>query len=101
MSIVLIGGIDRLVREYIDTANEFGFKLKVFTKVTKNFDEKIKFSDGIIVFTNMISHKAKIEATKVAKKRDIPIFFCHSCGICSLKNCLMCIKKIMKKNNEE
>jgi hypothetical protein len=100
MSLVLIGGMDRLVREYIFIAHNYGIKLKVLTKLSKNMDEKIKYADGVIIFTDKISHKAKNEAVKSAKNNRVPIFFCHSSGVCSLKNCLDCILKELSKKNQ-
>ncbi|MCX7770358.1 MAG: DUF2325 domain-containing protein [Proteobacteria bacterium] len=91
MSIVLIGGIDRLVAEYMDIAKDMGIKLKVITKLSKDMDKKIVGADRVIVFTDKISHKAKNIAVKTAKSKNIPIFFCHSSGVCSLKNCINCI----------
>ncbi len=47
---------------------------------------------------NKISHHARKEAMNVAKSRYIPVLMCHSCGICSLRDCFNCVKN---KNDQE
>lgn len=92
MSIALIGGMDRLERQYINEAKRIGIKLSVFTKYKTGMSSKVKNSDAVVIFTNKISHKAKKEVMSVAKSRDIPVMMSHSCGICTLRSCLGCLK---------
>lgn len=92
MSIALIGGMDRLERHYINEAEKFGFNLRVFTKFVTGMSEKIGNVDVLVIFTNKVSHRAKKEAMNVAKSGKIPVFMYHSCGVCSLRDCLNCIK---------
>lgn len=93
MCVALIGGMDRLEREYINEAEKLSIKLRVYTKAEKNMASKIRDVDSIIIFTNKVSHRAKIEAINIAKSNRIPIFMFHSCGVCTLRNCLDCIIK--------
>jgi len=93
MSIALIGGMDRLERQYINEAESVGINLKVFTKAESGIASKIKNMDAVVIFTNKVSHKAKREVMNVAKSRNIPVFMYHSCGICTLRDCLNCLKK--------
>lgn len=93
MCIALIGGMDRLERDYINEAEKFGIKLKVYTKAQKGMSSKIKDVDCLIIFTNKVSHRAKLEAINVAKSMKIPVFMFHSCGICTFRNCLNCLIK--------
>ncbi len=92
MCIALIGGMDRLERQYIEEAVKVGVNLKVFTKSEANMTSKIGFVDAVVIFTNKVSHKAKKEVVNAAKARNIRVFMHHSCGICSLRDCLSCIK---------
>lgn len=91
MCIALIGGMDRLGRNYINEAESFGIDLIVFTKYEKEMAAKIKNVDTVVIFTNKISHNAKREVMRIAKFHNIPVFMHHKCGICTLKNCLDCL----------
>ncbi len=92
MSVALIGGMDRLVRNYIHEAKQAGINLKVFTKLETKLSAKVKNVDAIVIFTNKVSHKAKKEAMNAARLRNIPIFMHHSCGICTLRECFNHLK---------
>lgn len=91
MCVALIGGMDRLERNYISEAQRLGIDLKVYTKSETGIASKIKNVDAVIIFTNKISHQAKREVMNIAKQRNIPVFMYHSCGICTLRNCLSCL----------
>ncbi len=92
MCVALIGGMDRLGRNYISEAENFGIDLRGFTKYEKKMAAKIKNLDAVVIFTNKISHNAKREAMRVAKFNNIPVLMHHSCGICTLRDCLNCLK---------
>jgi len=92
MCIALIGGMDRLERNYINEAERIGVDLKVYTKSETGIASKIKNVDAVVIFTNKVSHKAKKEVMNIAKLRNIPVFMYHSCGICTLRECLSCLK---------
>ncbi|MGB9744806.1 MAG: DUF2325 domain-containing protein [Desulfurella sp.] len=92
MCVLVVGGMDRLEDDYIKVANKMGIKLKVFTKRVTDFSSKIGEVDALIVFTNKVSHPAKNQVAKFSKKTNKPVFLCHSCGICSLKNALKELK---------
>lgn len=101
MCIGLIGGMDRLKDEYVEEAKRHGVRLKVFTKLTKGMLERIKNVDGIIIFTNKTSHNARNDALKIAKTSDIPVLMWHSCGICSLRKCIVNIKELKEQYNSK
>ena len=92
MCVALIGGMDRLERHYRDEAEKFGIDLRVFTKPETEMSSKIRQVDAVVIFTNKVSHKAKREAVQIAKARNIPVFMHHSCGICTWRDCLTCLK---------
>lgn len=94
MSVVLIGGMDRLARNYISEAEKTGIDLKVYTKSVTGIASKVKNVDAVIIFTNKVSHKAKRDVMNTAKAKNIPVFMYHSCGICTLRDCLSCLKDI-------
>ena len=92
MSIVLVGGIDRLGAQYIKEANKMGMKLKIFSQLEQHMARGIKSADAVVIFTNMISHKGRNIAVTMAKESGIPVFMHHACGVCSLRQCLKCVK---------
>lgn len=77
---------------YINEAEGFGVDLKVFTKPEGNMASKIGHVNAVVIFTNKASHKAKKEVMNIAKARNIPELMYHSCGICTLRDCLSCLK---------
>lgn len=92
MSIALIGGIDSLRRRYIDEAEMHGIDLKVFNGSEARMASKIKDVEAFIIFTNMVSHRARKVVMKRARTDRVFVLSCHSCGISTLRECLGCIK---------
>jgi len=88
MCATLIGGMDRLKRDYINTAKGSGVKLKVFTGKENKIAGKLGEPDCVIVFTNKVSHAARKEVMQYAKARKIPVQMIHSCGVSTLRQCL-------------
>ena len=91
MCVALIGGMDRLERHYINEAERFGVELKVFTKFEANIALKIKNVDALVILTNKVSHKLRKKTMDIAKAGNIPVLMRHSCGICTLRDCLDCL----------
>ncbi len=101
MCVALIGGMDRLERNYINEAEKFGVDLRVFTKPESRIASKIQNVDAIVIFTNKVSHRAKQEVIGIVKARKIPFFMYHSCGLCTLRDCLTCMKKDIESRKGE
>ena len=78
MSIVLVGGHDRMHREYKVIADKHGHKLKVFTQITSRFHKSIGTPDAIVLFMNTVSHKMVHIATREAKRKKIPVLRSHT-----------------------
>lgn len=93
MCVALIGGMDRLERHYMNEAKNRGIELMVFTRSEADIGSKIRNMDAVVIFTNMVSHKAKESVMKTARLREIPVYVHHSCGVCSLRDCLNCLIK--------
>lgn len=94
MCVALIGGMDRLERQYLEEAEKFGIDLRVFTSSETRMHSKIRNVDAMVIFTNKVSHQVKKQAVVAAKANNIPVFLHHSCGICTLRECLGCINTI-------
>ena len=73
MSVVIIGGNERMVCQYTDICKDYGCKAKVFPKEHGSVKKKIGNPDLMILFTNTVSHKMVITASQEAKKNNIPI----------------------------
>lgn len=91
MCVALIGGMDRLERQYFEEAAKWGIDLRVFTKSEAGIASKIRNVDAMVIFTNKVSHQVKKQAVSTARANDIPVFMHHSCGICTLRECLGCL----------
>ncbi len=96
MSIVLVGGHDKMHSQYKNVASKHGHKVKVYTQLTAGFEKSIGHPDAIVLFTDKVSHKMVWIATKKAKKENIPIIRNHSSSISALESVL----KNMEKNEK-
>ena len=78
MSIVLVGGHERMEAEYKIIADKHGHRIKVFTQMPPRFHKSIGVPDAIVLFTSTVSHKMVHTAIKEAKKKSIPVLRCHT-----------------------
>ena len=85
MSVVIIGGNERMVTQYENICKEHGCKAKVFAKETGPIEKKIGSPDLMILFTRTVSHKMVQGAVKAAKKNSIPIARVQSSSISALR----------------
>ena len=85
MSVVIIGGNERMVCQYTDICKDYGCKAKVFPKETGPIEKKIGSPDLMILFTRTVSHKMVQGAVKAAKKNSIPIARVQSSSISALR----------------
>ena len=84
MSVVIIGGNERMERQYQQICKTYGYKAKVFTKEASSLKRKIGQPDLLVVFTNTVSHKMVHSAVTEAKSKDIHIVRAHSSSASSL-----------------
>ena len=57
MSVVIIGGHERMENRYKEICKKFKHKSKVFTKISADLDRQIGKPDLVIIFTATASHK--------------------------------------------
>ncbi|MDR2480969.1 MAG: DUF2325 domain-containing protein [Spirochaetaceae bacterium] len=88
MAVVLIGGMDRLYRQYVGAAEERGVALKVFNGQERSIEKQLGGADFLIICTAKVSHSAKREVLCYARRKGIPVRFVHSAGVSSLRCCL-------------
>ena len=78
MSVVIVGGHDRMVCQYKKICKEHNCKAKVFTQMPAKLGNQIGSPDLIILFTNTVSHKMVNSASKEAKRSGIPVQYLKS-----------------------
>ncbi|MBR7083935.1 MAG: DUF2325 domain-containing protein [Oscillospiraceae bacterium] len=88
MSIVIVGGNDRMATRYQDICKSFNFKSKVFTQMITNLENKIGFPDLMVVFTGTCSHKMLGCVRSRSEKHGIPVKHIHSSSVSALKKLL-------------
>ncbi|WP_195429180.1 DUF2325 domain-containing protein [Clostridium sp. D46t1_190503_E9] len=85
MSIVVIGGHDRMSRDYLNICKKYKCKAKIFTQMKAGLNDKIGGADVIILFTNIVSHKMAIKAKKEAERKNIRVINNHNSTVHSLE----------------
>lgn len=92
MSVVIIGGHERMERIYKNIGKKSGCKIKVFTKMRSDLDKRIGSPDYIVMFTDVVSHKLVNTGMKISKKKNIPSLRLHNSSIQTLENALVQLK---------
>ena len=88
MSVVIVGGNERMVCQYQDICKKHGCKAKVFVKESGSVAKKMGCPDLLILLTNTVSHKMVISASKEARRSGIPIARIHSSSATALRDLL-------------
>ena len=88
MSVVIIGGNDRMHSQYKSVCKAHNCKVKVFTQMPGKFKNQIGLPDLLILFTNTVSHKMASSAIQEASKNNILVARCHSSSSSALKKIL-------------
>ncbi len=96
MSIVLVGGHDRMQEEYKQICSKRGHRVKIYTQMPARFDKVIGNPDSIVLFTSTVSHKMILTALREAKRKNINVVRSHSSSATSLEELL---KKIETESN--
>ncbi len=88
MSVVIVGGHDRMNCRYKEICKKHGCKCKVFTQCPANFQNQIGSPDIVIVFVSTVAHKMLNMASVQAKKTGAHVVHCASSSACALENAL-------------
>ncbi len=78
MSVVIVGGHDRMVCQYKKICKEYNCKVKIFTQMSSNLSDQIGSPDVIVLFTNTVSHKMVRCAISEADKCKAEIVRSHT-----------------------
>lgn len=57
MSVVIVGGNERMVCQYMDICKNHGCKAKVYVKENGSLKKKLGTPDYLLLFTSTVSHK--------------------------------------------
>lgn len=89
MSVVIVGGNERMARQYEDLCREYSCRAKIFMKTDRGI-QNFGTPDLLVLFTSTMSHKMLDIATGQAKKRNIRVARCHtsSMSASALRNIL-------------
>lgn len=88
MSVVIIGGHERMERQYRQICEDYGCSVKVYTKEKGAMKKKIGTPDLLICFTTTVSHKMMHAAAQEAKRRGFPMTHCRSSSGAALEEVL-------------
>ena len=84
MSVVIVGGNDRMTRMYVDACKAYGCKAKVFIHLQSEFRRKIGTPDLVILFTSTVSHKMVNCALCEARRCNAAVERSHSSSLSAL-----------------
>ncbi|MBQ8514434.1 MAG: DUF2325 domain-containing protein [Ruminococcus sp.] len=85
MSVVIIGGNERMSGKYEEICREHGCSAKVLAKTTGPIEKKIGSPDLMILFTSTVSHKMVQGAMKAAKRNNVPVARVTSSSVSALQ----------------
>ena len=88
MSLVIIGGNERMVTRYENICKNYGPTAKVFVKERSGFKKNLGTPDLMILLTNTVSHKMVKSAVSEARRNKIQIARAHSSSASALTNVL-------------
>lgn len=88
MSVVVVGGNDRMAGRYKDICEGAGCRAKVFTQMPSDFAGKIGRPDLILVFTGTCSHKMLGTVKTSSSKHGIPVEHIRCGSVNALKTVL-------------
>lgn len=87
MSVVIVGGNERMERKYKDMCEDYGHTAKVFTKKYRGL-KYVGSPDLVICFTDTMSHKMLRTVTNEIKGGDVTIEHSRTSSVSALKNIL-------------
>ena len=88
MSIVIVGGHDRMVSQYKKLCKAYNCKAKVFTQMSADFSRQIGEPDLMVLFTNTVSHKMVKAAVEGTRGQKTEIVRCHTSSQAALRGIL-------------
>lgn len=78
MSIIIIGGNEKMISKYKSVCKMHNCKAKVFVDPVRNLRKMIGSPDIIVLFTGTVSHKMVEIAVQEAEKSNISVLRSHN-----------------------
>lgn len=88
MSIAILGGLDRLRRNYERKGRDLGVDITVFSHRVPDFSKRLRGFQGIVIFTGTVAHPMVEDAVRAARQHNIRIERSHSSSLSGLARCL-------------
>lgn len=86
MTVALIGGLDRLAPHYTAIADEHeNVTIKVFSRFRPGLSDRIASADGVILCTDLISHKAAREVYRLARANEVELVCTHRSSVSAIR----------------
>ena len=78
MSVVIVGGHDRMVQQYKQVCKAHRCKAKVFTIYAGYLGNESGSPDASMIFSNSVSHQMVKSAVTEAEKANADVIRCHT-----------------------
>ena len=89
MSVVILGGIDRLKPHYLKHGRNLGFNnIKVFSKRFLDMVKRLSKFERIVICTGNVAHTMVEGTVRMAQINGIQIGRTHSSSVSAMKKCL-------------
>ena len=89
MSVVIVGGNERMAAQYEGICKEHGCKAKVFTKENGSLKRKLGSPDLLILFISTVSHKMALSVIQEARRNSVPVARVHTSSSTALRSALI------------
>ena len=89
MSVVILGGLDRLKPYYMKHGRELGFsEVKVFSQKFPKMIKRLSQFGRIVICTGNVAHTMVEGTVRMAQANGIPVGRTHSSSVSAMKKCL-------------
>ncbi len=86
MTFALVGGLDRLVPHYTGLAERHdGLTIKVYNRFQPKLAARLASADGVVLCTDLVSHKAAREVYRLARKHDLELVCSHRSSVSAVR----------------
>ncbi len=88
MSIVIVGGNERMERRYKQLCESFCCEADIYTRPIGGMKSRLGSPDLLIFFTNTMSHKMLYGTLREIRGHDTKVEYCPSASLSALKGIL-------------
>ncbi len=87
MSVVIVGGNERMERRYKDLCREYDCSAKVIMHMNSTMRD-LGNPDLLVLFTSTVSHKMVHKALSCVKGQNVNVARCHTSSMSALRDVL-------------